>query len=283
MPLALILSSHVAGSRVGGFPQALALARLGVDPVLIPTVLFGRRPGLDTPPGGGAVGDALFRGMLQGVGDHGLHGLADAVVTGYFASADQVAAAAETIDAVRAASREGAATPRPVIVVDPILGDEPDGLYVKPEVAEAVAALLLPRADVLTPNLWELRRLSSLPAAGPAGVIAAARSLSRPVLATSVDFSAGEIGGLWVDADQAVAIRHLRLPSPPHGTGDLLAAVLAAGLIAGRSPGDAAVQAIRTAAEAVQAARDWSAPELPLVGLAERLANPTAPVRVEIL
>jgi pyridoxine kinase len=66
MPLALILSSHVAGSRVGGFPQALALAQWGIDPVLVPTVLFGRRPGRGSPPGGGPVEDALFRGCWTG-------------------------------------------------------------------------------------------------------------------------------------------------------------------------------------------------------------------------
>ena len=45
MPLALIMSSHVAGSRVGGSAQALALAQFKIDPVVVPTVLYGRHPG----------------------------------------------------------------------------------------------------------------------------------------------------------------------------------------------------------------------------------------------
>jgi pyridoxine kinase len=284
MPLALILSSHVAGSRVGGFPQALVLARFGVDPVFIPTVMFGRRPGLDTPPGGGAVPPELFRGMLEGARAHGLYGLADAVVTGYFASAEQVAAAAEAIDRVRAASRAGAFNPRPLIVVDPVMGDDPDGLYVRPEVAEAVEVLLLPRADVLTPNVWELRRLTGAAGGDPAALARAARTLDRPVLVTSVDAGPDRIGALHVDGAEALLFSHPRRPETPNGTGDLVAAVLAARLVQGASAAEASEAAIRAVAEAADAAAAWGAPELPLVALADRLAAPlTADVRVQRL
>ena len=44
MAVALILSSSVAASRIGGQAQALALAALGIDPILIPTVQFGAGP-----------------------------------------------------------------------------------------------------------------------------------------------------------------------------------------------------------------------------------------------
>ena len=51
MASALILSSHVASSRVGGSAQVLALAQFKIDPVLAPTVLFGRHPGWGAPGG----------------------------------------------------------------------------------------------------------------------------------------------------------------------------------------------------------------------------------------
>ena len=54
MPLALILSSHVAASRVGGSAQALALAQFKIDSIVVPTVLYGRHPGWG-PPGGAPV------------------------------------------------------------------------------------------------------------------------------------------------------------------------------------------------------------------------------------
>jgi len=49
MPLALILSSHVAGSQVGATAQAAALAPFAIDAMVVPTVLFGRHPGWARP------------------------------------------------------------------------------------------------------------------------------------------------------------------------------------------------------------------------------------------
>lgn len=281
MPLALILSSHVAGSRVGGSAQALALAPFGIDPVVVPTVLYGRHPGWGAP-GGAAVADATFEGMLQGLAAHRTFGLADVLIAGYFASARQVRLAAETIDTVRAATdRAGAFSAACVVVVDPIMGDEGAGLYVKPEVAEAVAERLVPRADWLTPNAWELARLSGLPVTSAAEAAAAARALGKPVLATSIPCGEGRIGLVLAAAGRATLFHHPRLAKVPHGTGDLVTAVFAAGLIKGGDPLKAAERAARAAAETVQAAADWDAFELPLVALGERLVHPTAEVRVE--
>ena len=66
MALALILSSHVAASRVGGFAQALALAQFKVDAVLAPTVLYGRHPGWG-PPGGAEAPAEVFESVLDGI------------------------------------------------------------------------------------------------------------------------------------------------------------------------------------------------------------------------
>jgi pyridoxine kinase len=281
MPLALILSSHVAASRVGGSAQALALAPFKIDAVVVPTVLFGRHPGWGAP-GGAAVEDATFEGMLQGLRAHRTFGLADVLITGYFASAAQVRAAAGTIDAVSAtAGRAGAFSDRCVVVVDPIMGDEGAGLYVKPEVAEAVAELLVPRADWLTPNAWELACLSGLPVTSAAQAADAASALNKPVLATSIPCGEGRIGLLLATGDRAVLFSHARLDKVPHGAGDLVTAVFAAGLIKGGDPFAAAERAARAAAETVQACADWAAPELPIVALGERLVHPTAEVRVE--
>ena len=276
MPLALILSSHVAGSRVGGMAQALALAPFGIDPVVAPTVLFGRHPGWGAP-GGGAVDTATFAGVLDGIEANGLLALADLVIAGYFAFAGQVEVAAAAIDRVRDQA-SGA-----IVLVDPIMGDEGAGLYVKPDVAEAITELLAPRADWLTPNAWELNRLTGLPVGSPAEAVAAARSLGRNVLATSIPCADGQIGMVCATAEAAYLYSHRRLAQVPHGTGDLVTAVLAAGLLKGGEPFAAAERAARAVAETVEAAAQWGAPELPLVALGERLVHPTAALGVERL
>ena len=228
MPVALILSSHVAGSGVGGGLQVAELSRLGFRTALVPTVLFGRHPGLG-PPGGGAVSDAVFAGQVEGLVASGLPDRADLVITGYFATAGQVEIAARLLDHV------AARRPQALRLVDPILGDEDRGLYVSEAVADALPRALVPRAGLLAPNAWELARLTGRKVTDDASALAAARSLGRPVLASSVP--AGEdIGVLWADGDQAWLATHGRSPAPPKGTGDLLAALFGAGAASGASP-----------------------------------------------
>ena len=271
MPLALILSSYVAASRVGGMAQALALAALSVDPVVVPTVFFGRHPGRGAP-GGGPIPIGTFNGVLAGLEADGLFARADLVITGYFANADQVRSAGGAIDAVRAA--------RPVarIIVDPIMGDS-GRLYVSLEVAEAIAADLVPRADLITPNAWELERLSSLPINGADDAVRAARSLGKPVLVSSVPCGE-EIGVVFADANHAWLAVHPRAVKAPNGTGDLLTALVAAALVKGLAPDQALTNAVGGVAEAVLTA---DADELPIVAMGARLGLASSRVRVERL
>ena len=120
MARVLILSSLVAASRVGGGAQALALARLAIEPILVPTVLFGRHPG-HGPPGGAAVDAATFEAMIGGVEAQGLFAKLDAVITGHFSSPEQVAIAADTLGRVKSAA------PAAQLIVDPIMGDNGPG------------------------------------------------------------------------------------------------------------------------------------------------------------
>lgn len=283
MPVALILSSYVAASRVGGGAQQFALAPFGIDPVLVPTVLFGRSPAKGSP-GGQAVATETFSAMLEAVEADGLFGLVDVFITGHFSLPEQVDVACDVIGRVRRAARSpDAATPKPRIIVDPILGDEPKGLYVKPGVAEAVAGRLVPLADWLTPNAWELAHLTGRPVTSPAEATEAARALGRPCLATSVPCGEGRIGMVCHDGHYARLYSHERIDGVPNGTGDLVTALFAAGLMLGLAPLVAAEGAGRGVLEAVLAARDWKAADLPLVALGERLVGPSARVTVEDL
>jgi pyridoxine kinase len=276
MPLALILSSFVAASRIGGAAQQYVLAAHKIDPVLVPTVMLGRNPARGA--GGQATPPEVFSQMLADVEADALFGLVDLVITGHFSSPEQVEIAAGALARVQAASERA-----PVVVVDPILGDTPGGLYVALEVAEAVAARLVPLADWITPNLWELGHLTGATIADLPSAIRAARRLGKPALITSAPAGEGEIGILFVDAQSATLFAHPRLEHAPNGTGDLVAASFGAGLVEGLSPLAAAERAARAASEAVKAAQDWRAPELPIVALGQRLVNPTAPLRIEPL
>jgi pyridoxine kinase len=276
MPLALILSSFVAASRIGGAAQQYVLAAHRIDPVLVPTVMLGRNPARGS--GGQATPPELFARMLADVEADALFGMVDLVITGHFSSPEQVEIAADALARIQTASERA-----PVVVVDPILGDSPGGLYVRPEVAEAVAGRLVPLADWITPNLWELGYLTGMEIGDAAAAVEAVKRLGKPALVTSVPARADEIGLLFVDAGAATLFAHPRLPAAPNGTGDLVTASFGAGLVEGLVPLAAAERAARAASEAVQAAQDWRAPELPIIALGDRLVHPTAALRIERL
>jgi pyridoxine kinase len=214
-----------------------------------------------------------MQSMLDAVAYQGLFGRVDAVICGYFARPEQVTLAARTLEFVRAAN------PQARLVVDPIMGDAGKGLYVAPAVAEAIAEMLVPRAHLVTPNAWELSRLSSHPVFDAGSAVIAARTLGRPVLVSSVE-AGREIGAVYADAEEAVLAVHAREAAAPNGTGDLLSVLFAAGLIDLMPPREALACAVGAVAEAVAASADRK--ELPIEVMPTELAR-SSKVRVEAL
>lgn len=281
MPLALILSSHVAASRVGGSAQSLALGQFRCDCMLAPTVIYGRHPGWGAP-GGAVVPVQAFEGVLDGIEANGLFGLTDLVITGYFADGEQVRAAARAIDAIRAAPRDGAFSRKVRVVIDPTIGDSGKGLYVPAETAEAIRDELCPRADLICSNAWELQRLTGQDARAPVDAVRAARLLDRPVVVSSIQ-RVGEIGVVYADRKEAWLAAHPRIPNAPNGAGDLLTALFAAAMLEGQTPSYALARAVGGVAETITAANAWASPELPIVAMGARIKQASPTVRMERL
>jgi len=286
MPLVLVISSYVAASRVGGGIAPYVLGPMKVDPVHVPTCLFGRHPGWGAP-GGAAVDTDVMAQMLEGIAANGLFSLVDAVVTGHFSHPEQVAVAAEAIASVRAAPRGSAhdhAPARPIIIVDPVMGDEAPGLYIKPLVAEALAARLVPEADVLAPNLWEFARLTGTDLASlrsAEDVAAVARARGGRWLISSVPSPQG-IGVLHVDGAKAMLAETSRVPGKiPNGTGDMLTLRFAGGLVSGFGAEGALADAMGATHDVIEKTIEWHGPELNVAACSDRLAQRfAAPVRL---
>lgn len=279
MPLVLVISSYVAASRVGGGIAPYILGPMKVDPVHVPTCLFGRHPGWGAP-GGGAVAANMMSGMLEGVQANGLFGQTDAVVTGYFSAPEQVAVACDAIDRVRATPRAPShehAPAKPFIIVDPVMGDEAPGLYIRQETAAALMADLAPRADILAPNLWEFARLvaTDISALQTAEAVArAARSRGGRWLISSIPSPKG-IGVLYVDGDVALFSETTRIAGRvPNGTGDMLTLRFAGGMVSGLGVEDALADAVGATHTVIEKTVQWKGPELNLAACSDVLAKP---------
>jgi len=245
----LIISSQVAASQVGSSAGSFVLRRTGHETVVLPTVLLGRHPGWGAP-GGKAVPARHLRSMWEAINSQGL--TFDAVQTGYFAHIDQVELAAEIIDDL---------TPK-TVMVDPVMGDT-GGLYVGEDIAHAIAKTLVPRAHIITPNLWEHEWLS------------AAGDLPDRVEELITSYPDGEkIGVLYRSAHQNMQVSHEKFDSVPHGGGDTLAALWLANHLFGLSPEQNLARSVGGVLGILRAARKTDAGELALAREQDHLINP---------
>ena len=281
MPLVLVISSYVAASRVGGGIAPYVLGPMKVDPVHVPTCLFGRHPGWGLP-GGGAVAAEMMSKMLEGVEANNLFGLMDAVVTGHFSAPDQVAVACDAIDRIRATprGRSHAHFPaRPLVIVDPVMGDVAPGLYIKQETAADLMADLVPRADILAPNLWEFAKLTGTDIASLASAEDVAREARRRDgrwLISSVPSPLG-IGVLYVDPDVALLAETARIAGKiPNGTGDMLTLRFTGGVVSGLGVETALAEAVGATHLVIDKTVQWRGTELNLAACSDLLANPPA-------
>jgi pyridoxine kinase len=102
------------------------------------------------------------------------------------------------------------------------------------------------------------------------------------VLASSIPAPDARIGLLLVEPEGASLISHPRAAGAPNGTGDLVTAVLAAGLAHGRTGPEAAREAAQAVADAVADAALWKSADLIIVPTPDRPLR-QAPVRVEAM
>lgn len=263
----LAISSQVARGHVGLGAIQPGLQRLGHDVIAVPTVLLSNHPGHPRFAGERVSPDLLAR-MLDALDANGWLADIDGILTGYLPSADHVAFA---VDAVR---RVQARSPLARYLCDPILGDDPKGLYVAPDAAEAVRDRLLPLADIATPNRFELAWLTGEEVGDVASAIAAARSLgTAAVVATSIPEGEQALHTLAVSKTAARSVLTERRQGVPNGTGDLLAALFLAATLA-----EPRIDALAVTAGAINAVIDASrgAEELRLIPAADAWTGASA-------
>lgn len=257
MARVLSISSQVAYGHVGNSVTAFLLQRLGHEVFSVPTVILSNRP--DYPAVGGIrIASDVIEEMLEaGLANGWLNGI-DAIMTGYLPSPAHVELAARWVERLKADC------PGLYFLCDPVLGDEPGGIYIDEAAACTVRDRLLGLADLTTPNRFELGWLTSRRIETAGDAIAAAHALRVPaVIATSAPAPDGRLANLLVEGVSVCATGVTRRALTAHGTGDFLAAALLARLLDGSSLRDAL--GFATAAMEAAIAATGDAGELALI------------------
>jgi pyridoxine kinase len=266
MPKILSFSSQVAYGHVGHSVGVFAWQRLGIDVIALPTVILANRPDYRRVAGL-RVEPAQIEQMLESLEENGLLDALDAVFTGYMPSAEHALMIADWLRGLR--------DERPDIRVmcDPILGDDPGGLYIPQRAAEVLRDRLLPLADIIKPNRFELGWLTGTAVDSLEATIEAGLNLAPMVLVTSGAEPLGKLTNLLLCRDDGGWLTEVtRREAVPHGSGDLMAALFLGHVVKGRT----AAEALALATAGVEAVVEESlgADELRLVQTQDAWASP---------
>lgn len=261
----LAFSSYVASGHVGLSAIVPALQALGHEVVAVPTIVLSCHYG-HAHVGAMAVDSTDLDRLLLALRANGALDEIDAILTGYLPGVAVVGRIADELD------RIADQCPDALYLCDPVLGDDPKGLYVSPDVAAAMRDHLVPNADVMTPNRFELGWLSGTDVRNPEAADHAAEATGAAFVAiTSVPVGNGLIANVLSDGEEALMYATPRLNHVPHGTGDLFAALLLGHLLSGHDH----AQAMALASAGVQAVIGESigSSELRLVASLDSLAS----------
>jgi pyridoxine kinase len=277
------IQSHVAYGHVGNSAAVFALQRLGCEVWPVHTVQFSNHTGYGAWKGQVFAADQIAA-VVDGIANLGVLGGCDGVLSGYVG-------AVETGDAILGAvAKVKAANPGARYCCDPVIGNRARGDFVRPGVADFMRARALPAADVVTPNHFELDRLTGRDTRDLAAILAAVDDLHacgpRAVLVTSVRSDATPAGSLDVIASDAAGRHLVRTPllaTPANGAGDLIAALFFFHYLRSADVADALAAATSSVFGLLRRTRDAGAAETVLIAAQEELVAPSqrfAPVRI---
>ncbi len=267
----LSIQSHVAYGHVGNSAAVFPLQRLGHEVWPVLTVNFSNHTGYGAWRGP-LIDPADVTEVITGIEERGALTACDAVLSGYQGSP---AIAGVIVDAVR---RVKEANPAATYTCDPVMGNARSGCFVNPEIPPVIREQVVPVADILTPNQFELGFLTGTDPHTLEEVLAsadAARALGpSTILVTSVETGEDTIGLMAVDGDGAWLVETPLLPMKANGSGDITAALFTAHLHETGSAATAVSRTVSSVYAVLKETLESGERELRLVAAQDAIASP---------
>ncbi|WP_133788675.1 pyridoxal kinase PdxY [Kribbella sp. VKM Ac-2571] len=239
----LSIQSAVAFGHVGNSAAVFPLQRIGVEVLPVYTVNFSNHTGYGAWRGPMISPDDV-REVLVGIEDRGVLPQIDVVLSGYQGGEGIADVILETVERVKAAN------PAAVYSCDPVMGNAKSGCFVAPAIPVLLRDRVVPAADIITPNQFELGFLTGTEPDTLESTLASVELVRatgpRTVLVTSVerpDREDGTIEMLAVDDSGAWLVQTPYIPMKANGSGDVTAALFTAHY---RRTGDLAEALART-------------------------------------
>ncbi|HQF03259.1 MAG TPA: pyridoxal kinase PdxY [Phycicoccus sp.] len=281
MTTILSIQSAVAYGHVGNSAAVFPLQRLGVEVWPVYTVNFSNHTGYGAWRGPLIPADDV-REVITGIEEREAMPEIDAVLSGYQGG---IQIGDVILDAV---ARVKAANPKAIYACDPVMGNAKSGCFVHPDIPILLRERVVPKADLITPNQFELGFLTETE---PDTLESTLESVARAqamgpstVLVTSVlrpDRPEDTIEMLAVHGDGAWIVQTPQLPMKANGSGDVTAALFTAHLLETGDPGAALGRTVSSVFDLLQRTLDSGRRELQLVQSQEEIAHPRMQFEVQ--
>lgn len=274
----LSIQSHVSYGHVGNSAAVFPLQRLGHEVWPVYTVNFSNHTGYGQW-GGSPIAASEVTHIVHAMEKRGALAQVDVVLSGYQGGTDIADAILDTVEWVKALN------PQATYTCDPVMGNAKSGCFVNPAIPVLLRERVVPQADLVTPNQFELGFLAGMTVQTLDETLRAVDAVMamgpRAVLVTSVqrpDAAPGTIEMLAVDATGAWLVATPYLPFKANGSGDVTAALFTAHYSQRFGASGAACQALeRTTAsmfELLQRTHNSGQRELQLVQAQESYVAP---------
>ena len=217
----LSISSYVSRGYVGNRVISFALETLGIEVVALPTVIFSNHPGNSSYKGFSIDSSdlAAFFEELNKTSD--LNNI-DLVLSGYIGNVNQVSKIIKIVNQIKKLKEK-------LYICDPIIGNE-KGMFINPEVAENIKNNLVPLADIITPNQFELEYLSGKEIRNMNDIIASSEIVrgmgAKSIILTSSHIENKLVSIFCLDEKEGWLFKVPFLLTSSNGAGDLFSALI---------------------------------------------------------
>lgn len=270
----LSIQSSVAFGHVGNSAAVFPLQRIGVEVMPVYTVHFSNHTGYGQWRGPLLTGDNV-RDVVRGIDERDGLDDVDIVLSGYQGGQDIGDAILDSVAMVKERN------PSAIYACDPVMGNAKSGCFVKPEIPELLREKIVPKADLISPNQFELGFLTGTEPQTIEATLEsadAARDMGpSTVLVTSVerpDRPAGTIEMIVVANEGAWIVQTPYLPLKANGSGDVTSALFAAHYCATKNAAEALSITVSSVFELLQNTLNSGQRELRLVESQEAFVHP---------
>ena len=275
----LSIQSHVvygyAGNKAATFPMQL----LGVDVWALNTVQFsnhtqyGKWKGMVVPKE--QIGE-----IVQGINEIEALNECDAILSGYIGAAEQGAEILAVVEKIKAKN------PNALYFCDPVMGHPDKGCIVAPGVAEFLRDFAMTKADLIAPNLVELRELTGLPVENFEQALNAVKIIlskePKRVLVKHLSKVGRDPSQFEMLLATAEGIWHISRPlhefigRDPVGVGDLTSGLFLANLLNGKSDINAFEHTVNAVNDVMSLTQQSGKYELQIIKARELIIQPNS-------